>query len=73
MQSLLFILAGLAACWYFTELGAESALRSVVAPLGVVLLLIALALWLVFKAGFGAKTGSSNVCGFGGLDSGGDC
>ena len=68
MKSLLLILTALALSWQFSELGAENALQGIVAPLGVALSLVALALWLVLKAGFGARTSSRDV---GGADIGG--
>ena len=68
MKSLLLILTALALSWHFSELGAEDAVQGIVAPLGVVISLIALALWLVLKAGFGTKTNSRDV---GGADIGG--
>lgn len=69
MKSSIFILAALSLSWYFTDLDAEGSLKSKLAPLGVIVFLIALALWLVLKAGFGGKASTSDA---GGADFGGD-
>jgi hypothetical protein len=72
MKSLIIILAGLWASWHFAELGSGNALTGVIAPLGVIGFLIALALWLVLKVGFGAKANVSDIGGLDGPDIGGD-
>ena len=55
MKPLIIILIYLWASWHFTELGSDDVLNGVLAPLGVVVFLIALAIWLVLNAGFGAR------------------
>ncbi len=61
MKSLILISLGLAISWRFTDISSDSALQSVLAPIGVVICLIALCLWLVFRAGFGKKLGRSGL------------
>jgi len=74
MKSLIIILIGLYASWHFTDLSSESSLYSILAPVGVFVFFISLALWLVLKAGFGGKTDSSgaHLGSDGGFDGGGD-
>lgn len=78
MKSLFIILAGLVISWIYTDLSSESTLTSIVAPLGVLIFLISLAVWLVLffhNRGVDQTTpydGDSG--GFGGFgDGGGDC
>ena len=75
MKSLIIILIGLYSSWHFTDLSSESSLYSIVAPIGVFVFFISLALWLVLKAGFGGKADSSggNLGSGGGFDGGSDC
>ena len=68
MKSLIIITIGFLACWYLTVQGSDSVLRGVLAAIGVVVFLIALAIWLVLRTGLGARTGSSYS---GGSDLGG--
>ncbi|MCO6412409.1 MAG: hypothetical protein J5I92_06660 [Thiogranum sp.] len=55
MKTLVIILTGLSVSWYFTNLTSEQVLSGVVAPFLVFVFLVALAWWLVLKAGFGSK------------------
>lgn len=77
MKALLIILSGLVASWYFTDLASDSGFRSILAPLGIFLFLIAAAIWLVGyfqKSGINQRTkhGGGGSDFFGG-DGGGDC
>ena len=74
MKSLITILLGLYGSWHFTDLASDSSLQKVLAPLGVVVFFIALAMWLVLKAGFGAQAQRSGgfFSGDGGDGGGGD-
>ena len=47
LLSLVAIICGLVAAWYFTDLVSESAFKSILAPLLVAVFLISLMLWLV--------------------------
>ena len=55
MRSLIIIVAGIALSWHFIDVDAPSALYRVVMPALLVAFFIALALWLVLKAGFGRR------------------
>ena len=74
MKSLIVILLGLYGSWHVTDLASDSSLQRVLAPLGVVIFFIALAIWLVLKAGFGAQANRSGsfFSGDGGDGGGGD-
>lgn len=74
MKGLLFIIAGLICSWYFIDLEASSSFNRIFAPLLLVVFLIALAVWLVMRAGFGRKTGRRGGLGgdLGGFDGGGE-
>jgi hypothetical protein len=56
MKSLIIIVIGLYVSWHYTDLESENIIFSGLAPFGVVIFLISLCLWLVLKAGFGART-----------------
>lgn len=71
MKSLAIILIGLFVSYYVTDISSEVTAYRVFAPLGGMLFLIALALWLVLKAGAGKKSDSSSGGG-GGFFGGGD-
>lgn len=73
MKDLVMILAVLSTSWYFTDLGSENPLTSVLAPIGFIFSLIALGLWLVFNAGLGARTSSADIDGSGAGGDGGGC
>ncbi len=74
MRTLIIIVIGLVASWYYTDLSADNGFNSLLAPLLLILCLISLALWLVLKAGFGnrstSRSGINSVDDHGG---GGDC
>ncbi len=73
MLSLFIILSGLGISWFLIDLSSDSVIGNVLAPLGLVLFFIALALWIVFRlhsAGIEQTTNSSGG-GFG-LDGFGD-
>ena len=59
MKSLMVILLGLFASWHFTELGTDDIFRAYISPIAFCILLMALAVWLVLKAGFGSRTDNS--------------
>lgn len=72
MKSLLFIIAGLSASCYYSDISSEHALFGVIAPLGIFVFLMSLSVWLVVRAGFGAKTNDRGTGGgFGDGDGGG--
>lgn len=71
MKSLIVILTGLYISWRFTDLESESLLLSGLAPFGVFVFLVAFCMWLVLKAGFGARTSSGDGAG-GTFSEGGD-
>jgi hypothetical protein len=75
MKSLIIIIIGLYASWHYTDLSSSNVLISALAPFGVFIFLVCFAIWLVLKAGFGARTDDrgyfSRGTDFGG-DGGGD-
>jgi len=79
MKSFLCIVLFFLACWYVTDLSSESLIFSVLAPIGVVLSFIALALWVVIlfhNKGISQQASTGDVGGSAGLGDfgeGGDC
>ena len=68
MKILILILIGLVVSFIYTDLKSDSALTNIVAPLGILVFLISLAIWLVMlfhKKGIDQNTSP------GGIDSGG--
>lgn len=72
MKLFVVIVVGLFLSWHYTDLSSESAFRSVFLPILVFLFLVALAMWLVLKAGFGSRVDRDGTYGGGaGGDGGG--
>lgn len=81
MKSLLIIVLGLLGSWYAIDLGSQSSLKSVGAPIAFGVFLMAALVWLAAKfegsgkghrSGSGAFMGSDSGGGFGGDCGGGD-
>lgn len=71
MKSFLIILAGLFLSWYFTDLSSDSSFQNILAPIFLFVFLIALAIWLILKAGFGKRIDDNDFGGGGGGFDGG--
>jgi hypothetical protein len=73
MLPLFIILGGLSLSWYLIDLASESVIGRVLAPLGLTLFFIALALWIVFRLhSTGIKQTSDSSGGGFGADGFGD-
>lgn len=72
MKSLIVILIGLFVTWHYTDLSSDNAFQSVLLPILVFIFLVAFAMWLVLKAGFGRRVDRDGYSGSGdGGDGGG--
>lgn len=58
MKSLIIIMTGLFGSWHYMDISSEHAFYAAICPILFILFLIAAALWLVMKAGFGGRTSS---------------
>ncbi|WP_339897491.1 hypothetical protein [uncultured Gilvimarinus sp.] len=78
MKSLIVIIALLLSCWFMTDVRSDNSLFNVIAPLGVVVFSIALAIWVAFALaarrsdGNQPSPGPDFFDGSGGSDGGGD-
>lgn len=63
MKSLIFILIGLYLSWHYTDLASDSSIQNALAPLGVFIFLILLAMWFVSKGDRRGGTGTSGGSG----------
>ena len=76
MKALVIIITGLALSWNFTDIESESIWTGIIAPLGLVVFLISLLLWIVMflhNRGISQTTShNGDSGGFGGFGDGGD-
>lgn len=70
MKSFIIIGLGLYGSWHFMDLSSEHTFYAAICPILFTLFLIAAAIWLVTRAGFGGRT--SNHDGGGSYFDGGD-
>ncbi len=78
MKSFLINIIGITCCWYFIDIESKSVFPGVIAPVGFIVFLISLLIWVVLffqRRGIIQTTShagdGSNFGGFG--DGGGDC
>ena len=73
MKSLMVICAGLWVSWRYTNLYSDQALYNMVAPIGLLLFVIALMIWLVLFTPLGGQSGKADSYSGDSGDFGGDC